>query len=309
MVRRLGRDITATMTERIEIHLKYEGPDVENGTMSLQDVIPVLQGLSGAYDKLSKIENSNVTHRIVLSGFRRGSADIILEVYQGLIDNAETIGAIAGLVTGGMSLRGTAFEIMKMIFDVIRIIKHIGADASSERITVENGIVINNSSNVQITVPTSSYKLYKDGKLKKDLDYLTRPLVEGGIDAADFKVRANNGETFSQRVTAEERPYFENKDIEETTTKEMEITAILNSLTKTTNKGRLYLLDGRRVSYRYSGDDYSNFCSIFGTYNGAVKMQCKVKLNEQSEPVFLDILQIERVQQEMFGEAPNPTPK
>ena len=241
MVRRLGRDKTATMTERIEIHLKYEGPDVENGTMSLQDVIPVLQGFSGAYSKLAEIENPDTTHRITLSAIRQGSADIILEVYQGLIDNAEPIGAIAGLVTGGVSLRGSAFEIMKMIFDVIRIIKHVGADAFGKRISVENGIVINNSNNVQLTVLPSSYKLYKDGKLNEDLEHLTRPLVEGRIDSADFVVRANNGESLSQRVTAEDRPYFEKEDIVVTTTKEMDLIATLNSLTKSTNSGLLVL--------------------------------------------------------------------
>jgi hypothetical protein len=30
--------------EQIEIHLRYEGPDVNDGTMSIQDIVPVLEG-------------------------------------------------------------------------------------------------------------------------------------------------------------------------------------------------------------------------------------------------------------------------
>ena len=187
------------MTERIEIHLKYEGPDVDNGTMALQDVIPVLQGFSGAYASLATIENPDVTHRIKLSAIRQGSADIVLEVFQWIADNPEPVAA---------GLTALAFPIVKKIFDVIKIKMHVGADLSKEHISAENSILVSNSNNVEIVVPLGSYELYKNGKLNRDLERLTRPLEEGRIDSAELEVQANNGETLSQRITVEDRPTF-----------------------------------------------------------------------------------------------------
>lgn len=294
------------MTERIEIHLKYEGPDVENGTMSIQDVIPVLQGFSGAYSKLAETEKFDITHRIYLSAVKQGSADIVLEV---LTDNKELIGAVAGLVTIGGGVASAAFLIIKKIFEVIRIKKHVGVDAFTKQISVENGIAITNSNNVQINVLPSSFERYKEGKINKDLDNLTKPLQKNKINAADFEARANNGESLSERITVEDRPYFEIEETVVTTTKDTELIVTLNSLTKSTNSGYLFLTSGKRVFYRYLGDDESKLHSIFGNYSRPVNIQCKAKLDGQLEIVSIDILHIERLQQELFGEAPNPTAK
>lgn len=68
------------MTERVEIHLKYEGPDVDRGTMALHDVIPVLQGFAGAYAILAAIEDPNSQHHMEISAVQQGSAEIVLEV-------------------------------------------------------------------------------------------------------------------------------------------------------------------------------------------------------------------------------------
>ena len=287
------------MIEQIEIHLKYEGPDVESGTMALQDVIPVLQGFSGAYERLADTENSNITHHIKLSAVQQGSADIVLDVQQWLTDNSETIVAVAGLTTIAGAI---AFPIVKIIFEVIGIKKHVGADASRERISADNNsIVVSNSNNVEITVSPRAYELNKNGTLDEDLELLTRPLREGRINSAEYEVQADNQETLSQRITSEDRPHFEIKDPEVTTTiKEIEIVATLNSLTKSTNSGYLHLQNGKRIFYRYLGDDNSELHSIFGNYSGPVKIRCRAKLDDQLDVVCVDVLKIDRMQMEMF---------
>ena len=126
------------MVEQIEIHLKYEGPDVESGTMALQDVIPVLQGISSAYTRLADTENPNVTHRITLSDVRQGSADIVLEVIEWLTDNAVPIGAAGSLV--GMGAVG--YKVIEKIINVVRAKKHVGNEPSNERIVAQDSIVI-----------------------------------------------------------------------------------------------------------------------------------------------------------------------
>ena len=77
--------------EQVDIHLRYEGPDVDDGTMSIQDIVPVLQGFSGAYTKLAKTDDPNSTHRVKISAVRSGSADIILEVWKTVVENSEQI--------------------------------------------------------------------------------------------------------------------------------------------------------------------------------------------------------------------------
>ncbi len=37
--------------QEVSITLKYSGRDVEDGTMSIEDVVPALQGFSSAYGK------------------------------------------------------------------------------------------------------------------------------------------------------------------------------------------------------------------------------------------------------------------
>lgn len=298
-MRRADRDATTRMIEQVEIHLKYEGPDVDNGTMAVKDVILVLQGLSGAYASIASVENSNLTHRIKLSAVRQGSADIVLEVHQWLADNAVQIGATAGLVAIG---HGVAIPIVKKIFEVIRIKKHIGSRPSKEHISVENGIAINNSDNVQIIVPLAVYELFKNGKLDKDLERLTRPLQEGRINSAEFEVRADDGESFSEQITIEDRPFFELKDLAVTTTTQTHLVVTLNSLRKSTNSGHLYL-NGNQVFYRYVGDDVSKLYSIFGGYSGPVTIRCEAKLDDKLEVLSVEIYDIDRMQMDMFEDA------
>ena len=40
-------------TEQLEIVLEYSGPDIEDGAMAVEDLVPVLQGIAGAYGKVA----------------------------------------------------------------------------------------------------------------------------------------------------------------------------------------------------------------------------------------------------------------
>ena len=103
-------------------------------------------------------------------------------------------------------------------------------------------------------------------------------------------------------------PHFEIKDLAVTSTTETELVAKLNSLTKSTNSGYLHLQAGKRVFYHYIGDEPSKLYSIFGIYDGPVKIRCTAKMDDQLEVVSLDILQIDRMQKELFDYAFNPVP-
>ena len=292
--------------EQVRIHLNYEGPDVENGTMALQDVIPVLQGFSGAYATLAAIEDSDSEFRIHISGVQRGSADIVLEAWKWISDNVDAIEATDTVAKAG---GGIVLYIVKKIFDVAKLKVHVGYGPSKESISLENGVVVHNSDGGQTIVNVPTYNIYKEGLLDRDLERLTRPLEEGRIDSAEFKVRSDHGEVISHRITAEDRPHFEIEDLTVTSTRETQLVATRNSLTKSTNCGYLYLQKERRVFYRYLGEDFTKLHSIFGNYDGPVEIRCKANMDDKLEVVSLDIFQIDRMQNELFDASSSPTNK
>ena len=279
--------------EQVEIHLRYEGPDVNDGTMSLQDVVPVLQGFSSAYGKLATTHDPQSIHRLKISAVRPGSADIVLEVWKMIGDQA---GSIAAISTVG----GVAYWIIKKMAGVIQIKRHVRRQPFKESIAANNSIVISNADNVTIEVPLDVYDLFKGGSLDKDLNRITSPLVEGRIDSAEIEARSADGSVLRERITLEERPYFESEDLAVTSTRETWLVARLNSLTKSTDSGWLFLTDGTRVFYTYTGDDPLHLHSIFGTYNGLVRVRSVANMDENLKIVSLNVQEIELVQGDLL---------
>ena len=46
--------IQGMSVDSVRVSLKYNGPDVDDGTMPLKDVVEALQGFAGAYDKIAR---------------------------------------------------------------------------------------------------------------------------------------------------------------------------------------------------------------------------------------------------------------
>ena len=103
--------------EQIEISLRYEGPDVDDGTMSLDDIVPVLQGFSGAYGKIAGRYDPASTHTLKITALNPGSVEMILEVLRTLSENTEQI----HFATKGVS---NAYRFVKKITQVIAIKRH-----------------------------------------------------------------------------------------------------------------------------------------------------------------------------------------
>jgi hypothetical protein len=291
--------------ESLEIILRFKGPEVDDGSMSIADIVPVLQGFSGAYGKLAATADPSSSHRIRITGVRRGSADIVLEAWKWLADNNAAITSAGVIGTGVLAVTGGAAWIVKRINGVIALKRHTKKRPFRERIQGNNLIAVQNAENVELIVPLDVYEIFKSGTLDADLSRLTSPLLEGCIDVAEVEARPADGEIMRETITAEERPYFA---VDEATTvastNEAWLVGKLNSLTKSTNSGWLYLTDGTRVFYRYIGEDASALHTIFGTYNGSVKIRCIAHMDENLKVAQIDISEIERVQSELFPSHP-----
>jgi hypothetical protein len=281
--------------EQIELHLRYEGPDVDDGSMSIQDIVPVLQGFSAAYGKIAAIDDPHVTHRVRITAVRPGSADIILVVWKALGENVNSL-------TSASILAGGAYWIISKIAGVIRVKRHVKRRPFKERIVGADVIAISNVENVTIEVPLQIYELFKSGLLDADLNKVASPLVEGHIDAAELEARSPDGLVLRERITAAERPYFETTDVVATSTTETWLIAKLNSLTKSTNSGYLYLSDGTRAFYRYVGESAHQLHQLFGTYDGPVRVRCVAYMDENLKVVSLDVSDVERAQGDLLAD-------
>jgi hypothetical protein len=294
-------NLSAMPKEQVEIHLRYEGPDVDDGTMSIQDIVPVLQGFASAYGKLANASDPQSTHRVRISAVRPGSADIVLEVFKQLAkDGWKTLSDNVDAITSGSILAGGAYWIVSKIAGVIQVKKHVKKQPFREHIVGQNTVAIENIENVTIQVPLEIYELFKAGTIDSDLDKMTSPLVPGRIDAAELEARAADGTVLRERIEAEERRFFETKQVVVTSTKETWLVAKLDSLAKTTNNGWLHLIDGTRAFYRFVGPDPQRLYMIFGMYHGAVRIQCVAHMDENLKVTTVDISDIEKMQGELF---------
>jgi hypothetical protein len=288
--------------EEVEIHLRYEGPDVEDGSMSLQDAVPVLQGFASAYGKLAAVSDPSSTHRLRITAVRPGSVIFALDVWKFLDHNA-------GVIQAGGVLGAAAIGIVSRIIWLIRLKKHVKREPYREQIgPAHNTIIVSNSQNVTIEMPLEVYELFKAGTLDGDLNKITSPLAEGKIDAAEIEARAVDGTVLRERIEASERQYFQTTDTVTTTTKETWLTVRLNSVTKTTNRGFLFLLDGTRASYTYKGDNPVKLYALIA-HDGPVRVRCVAYMDENLKPTSVDIYDLEKIQGDLFPHPPDDAPE
>jgi hypothetical protein len=280
--------------ETVPLILRYEGPDVDDGSMSIEDIVPVLQGFSSAYGKIAAEQGVGVQHRIRITGVTPGSANILLEVW-------DALGHAADQLTSIQILGGAAFSIVTTIIGVIRLKKHLKRQPFETRITNNNTIEIKNSENVTIEMPVNVFNVYKAQLIDQDIGKIVRPLQRGHIDAAEIIGGLTPaGTPLRERIDASEREYLDAEEITVTTTQPTWITGKLNSLTKTTNSGYLYLTDGTRVFYTWPGENPAKLHQIFGTYDGPVRVYGVAHMDENLKVTQIDITDIEKLQGELF---------
>jgi hypothetical protein len=275
----------------VQISLRYEGPDVDDGSMSVEDIVPVLQGFASAYGKIAASRNIETQHRLRITGVRKGSADILLEVWDALGKASPQLSSL-GVIAGG------AVFVVTTIMGVIRLRKHVRRQPFTERISATNSIVVSNAQNVTIEVPVEVFEAFKEGLIDSDLAKMARPLADGKIEAAEITAR-DAGVDERERITVRDRDLFAAEEVTITTTRETWLTGQFNSLTKSTLGGYFTLLDGTRVFYEYKGDNPDQFPATFA-YSGPVRVRCVAHMDENLKPNKLEIFEVERLQGDLL---------
>jgi hypothetical protein len=274
--------------QNVDVQLKYAGPEVDDGTMSLEDFVPALKGFSALYTKVAATQNTEVQHKIRITGVSKGSVDIHLEIWKALGQNSDQIQALG-------TLGGGALFVLGGIGQLIKLVKHIKKEPHEAKpATVNNMVSVKNSENVTIEVPIHIYTLYKDGAATNDLNKLVKPLEEGRIDSAELEAREGK-EEIRETISAQEKPYFSTEEPIVATTDRIWLNGKFNMLTKSTNRGYFILSDGSRVTYQLAMNNPENYYEYF-IHKGLVRVSCVAHLDDSLKPSKIDIYEIEKLQ-------------
>jgi len=280
------------MREKIDIILKYSGTDVDDGSMSVEDIIPALQGFASAYGKIAALKNLDTQHKLRVTGVQKGSFHVLLEVW-------DALGKSANNLTGLSICSSAGLFVVAGIIKLISLKKHVRNEPYTEKINSENqSIIINNSKNVSLEVPIIIFNIFKEKILDIDINKIVRPLEEGRIDSTCIEATYDN-EVISEKVEINEKKYFDVESVTVTKTQETWLVGKFNSLTKSTNKGFFILTDGTRVSYQLISEKPELLYHYF-IYSGPVKVRCVAHMDENLKVASIDIYEIQKLQTEIF---------
>lgn len=284
------------MKEKIPIIIHLEGNGVEDGSILIEDLIPALQGFSSAYGKIASAYTQELNHKIKVESFKPGS--FIINLYTTIMDNKdaiETIGALSGLVGGGLTV---TYKVVSYILKTIAAKKHIKNEPYTQQINYNNStVVLVNSDNLEMELPLDVFNIIKEKTVDSDLNKLVSIIDSENIDNVSISYQ-NKEEVVTENINFKESKYFniDNKIV--SNTDKIWITCKINSLTKTTNRGRAYLSDGTMVGFKLCSENPTDLYQFF-IHNGWVKVFCEAKLDENLKPVELDVFKIEIIQNKL----------
>jgi len=281
--------------EVLKLRLTYEGPDVKDGSMSVEDIVPALQGFSSAYGKIVSRKGIESKHNIRVTAVEKGSFITLIEVWEWIGSNASQLQAVGAAVGG-------ATGVVALILQAIQLKKHTKNQPYSEKVShAPNGvslISVTNSENVSIEVPVEAFTVFKEGLLDQDLSKIARPVEAQKIDSAKIVAEAG-GWRGEESISLQDKPYFDLETVSITKTQEAWLVGRFNSLTKTTNKGSFILTDGTRVPYRLTNENPEDFYPFF-IFKGTVKVRCIANMDENLKVSSLDIFEVQKMQSDIF---------
>jgi hypothetical protein len=273
--------------ETLRVSIKYEGPDVDDGTMAVGDIIHALHGFANAYEKIASFEGLSHDHRLRLVGLTQSSAELHIKVLEWIGTNATALKIIGGFASG----------IVTTIVTVIGLKKHAAGKQCSVSATSTGNVLVENHLHVSLEVPPRDYEVFRSELIDNELNKLVSPLSEKKVNDV---IISSPEIAASATIEASEKKFFEIETKTVTTTREVWVEGFLDSLSKSRNRGTFYLKGGRSVPYKLASENPVDLYIDFA-YNGPVRVRCLASLDENLEPVQLDIYEIQKVQSSLFN--------
>lgn len=279
-----------------KVTVKYIGPEVDDGTMPVENLLQALQGFSNAYGKIIKHKSIQEHYQLRLVGLEKGSCDILINV----VDTAHQINSISNQLISATTLSGgLVISIIKIMLNLIKLTKHTQNKSYEVRVNGDNNnITIQNYNNVSLDVPLEVYEMYKNKLIASDLNRIAEPLREGQINETKLIVKEES-RLIEENISSNEKEYFDIQNVDVTTTKETWLEGIINSLTKSTNNGRFILNNGDNVPFHLSMENPNDYYHFFSS-KGFVKIKCVAHLDNSLKPIRLEVFDIIESQMELF---------
>lgn len=289
------------MQQKIPITIHLEGAGVEDGSILVEDLVPALQGFASAYGKLASGYSQNLNHKIRVESFTPGS--FFVNLYTTIVEHQDALQVGANLMAVGGGGGTIAYRVIEFIVKAIRAKKHIKNQPYTQQTTNNynnSTVVIVNAENLELEVPLEVYQIMKEKTIDADLSKLASIIDDENIEKLSIAYKKDN-EEISESIDSHDKKFFDvdNEIISET--RDVWVTCKINTLTKSTNRGQAYLSNGSRVGFKLVAETPENLYRHF-VHKGWVKMYCKAKLDENLNPVELEVFNIEDLETELpFG--------
>ena len=274
---------------QVEITLKYDGVDVDDGTMPIDDVISALRGFSNAYGRVASTDDPNGQHQIRVSAINKSSFAV----------------TIVAWATANATLLAVATPIAALI--VTTILKLIelkkatkGKPPAAVNVDGNNNTVIITTAgdNTKIVVSREVYALYNSKALDGDLSKIAAPLKEGKVEAVSLSAKDASGPIEPVVITNSEKSFFRGEEVAVATSKPVELAGRFVSLNKESNRGTFKMENGTKVRYHFSGEDPTKMHSDFA-YKGPVRVECIATFDNNLELKGLDIKTVSKLQPDL----------
>ncbi len=279
------------MPNRLKVTLRYSGPDVDDGTMPVADVLSALGGFAGAYGKIAARYSPELEHRLRVSAVESRSFELVVWAW-----------AILGQASGPLQtlqlLRNASRWVVAAIAKLIQVKKHIRGQPHTVHVTGDsNTVVIVNFEGSRLEMCPEIYEIFSTRMIDSDLKKIARPLQPDRINRADL-IAADEEASIEAEITSADQQYFDIEESATTVSREANIDGHFVSLNKEHNRGTFRLFNGVSVPYQYCGSDPYAFHREF-SYRGPVRVRCVASFDQNLAPSKLDITEVERLQRDL----------
>ena len=276
-------------TAQVEITLKYDGVDVDDGTMPIDDVISALRGFSNAYGRIASTDDPNGNHQIRVSAINKSSFAVTIVAWAT---------ANATLLAVGTPIAALIVTTILKLIELKKATK--GKPPAAVNVDGNNNTVIITTAgdNTKIVVSREVYNLYHSKTLDGDLSKIAAPLKEGKVEAVSLSAKDASGPIEPVVITNSEKQFFRGEEVAATTSQPVELEGRFISLNKESNRGTFKMQNGAKVKYHFSGEDPTKMHSDFA-YKGPVRVECIATFDNNLELKGLDIKTVAKLQPDL----------
>jgi hypothetical protein len=187
-IEKCGGDVVLSRPT-MKITFRYAGPEVDSGSMDIEEVIEALQGFAGAYGKVAnELDAPEAAHQVKVIGFDKGSFEVYLAAGISLLSQD------GSPVRTFLNLVDSAKIIFEIIGNVILAKKETkGRKDYKVEVKGDGNLVLISGDNAPIVIGPQAFDIFKRGLIDRDLSKIVDPLLPERVDSAELIAEPEEG--------------------------------------------------------------------------------------------------------------------